>query len=779
MRLASHSRVNPADVQQFPWPVKLNRKFPPRLKEDAPRAGDPVVDNFGRPIMVPPKAARSTDPNVPLQDRKKAPLLWPGTEQEVERVEELISRLEAPKGPQADASLIGPSNSSNNASRAKAGLFKKRVREVHKASSVARKTHNEELLPWILEDHETDKEWEGRRKESRRGLNALKEALQAKRDKGEPISVRPSLAAEDAAKEAAAHFEASQRLSGAVQKEDPGVKDEQVKPEAKSNENHAPWIGKLEGEAHESGSTAAGGAMSHALFVFDERGAGGFRVVPVSRMYKFIQKPKHATKISWEEAEKAYEKHQKARMGEGMSKWISRDAEGNYAPVARRVKSDSGNGADEYVPALSLPGAPSRRGGGGGYNVLENMYDRDSSARRSRFMAVRGDTKRDIRVKDEEGTYGELDYEEDFADDEERNEGDDYAMGEEEHKELEQRIKRELARAEERHEQGEDENDDDDLFGERGRPGRGENDVLTGSGKQMKKIMKALARREGNEAYEDDDDDHNPYASEDSEDEEEDSVMANPEEALRRVREEREREQKELAKLQQQANGQPSQLPSKDTSRSGTPAPADRPAVGAAAKTTSNAQQSGATHHRPGSGHANFAQRATSPTRAHSRQGSRSGSPELAGSPGSSTPSTSLKRKSEIGGASQNAGSGGSSGGIHGANAGKRARTGTNQSASSRASSPGSGSPRSASPSRSGGRVSGASAASLTDLEREIIQLVRSGKVTTTKELIGHFAARLSSQGAALKRSLLEGASRVLATRKPEGTLEVKAGLAE
>lgn len=166
-------------------------------------------------------------------------------------------------------------------------MFQKRVREVYKASSIARKTHNEEVQPWVLEDYETSKDWESRRKESRRGLKALQLGIKARREGGRfPSLPHPSLVA-DTIK---------------VKKEE--VLDEDDKKPAKGKDNHAPWIGKLEGEAHESASTAAGGAMSHALFIFDERNEGGFRVVPVSRMYKFLQKPAHANNMSWEESEK-------------------------------------------------------------------------------------------------------------------------------------------------------------------------------------------------------------------------------------------------------------------------------------------------------------------------------------------------------------------------------------------------------------------------------------------------------------------------------------------
>ena len=145
MRLQSHAKIDPSDSQQFPFPVKLNRKYPPKLKDPLPYAGDPVIDQFGKPVLVP---AQRRDPSQPNQqpltpaERKRIPLLWPGPDDDVHEIEELVQRLETPKGPQADASLIGPSNSSNNATRAKAGLFQKRVREIHKASAAARKTYS-------------------------------------------------------------------------------------------------------------------------------------------------------------------------------------------------------------------------------------------------------------------------------------------------------------------------------------------------------------------------------------------------------------------------------------------------------------------------------------------------------------------------------------------------------------------------------------------------------------------------------------------------------------
>lgn len=104
MKLASFTKVDPSDTSQFPWPVKLNRKWPPKLKDELPVQGDPVLDQWGKPIMIPPKR----DPNDPLnpfasngllpsESKRKTPLLWPGPDDDVHEIEELINRLDAPK----------------------------------------------------------------------------------------------------------------------------------------------------------------------------------------------------------------------------------------------------------------------------------------------------------------------------------------------------------------------------------------------------------------------------------------------------------------------------------------------------------------------------------------------------------------------------------------------------------------------------------------------------------------------------------------------------------
>lgn len=105
MKLASFTKVDPSDSKQFPWPVKLNRKWPPKLKDDLPTQGDPVIDQWGKPVMIPPKRD-SLEGSTSFaylnglstsESKKKTPLLWPGPDEDVHGVEGLLARLETPK----------------------------------------------------------------------------------------------------------------------------------------------------------------------------------------------------------------------------------------------------------------------------------------------------------------------------------------------------------------------------------------------------------------------------------------------------------------------------------------------------------------------------------------------------------------------------------------------------------------------------------------------------------------------------------------------------------
>ncbi|EPQ25920.1 uncharacterized protein PFL1_06594 [Pseudozyma flocculosa PF-1] len=511
MKFAHHTRVDPADTSQFVPPLKLNRKNPPRPKLPRPKPGDPVTDKYGRPMLA----------------KDGQPLTWPAPGEDLARIEEVIRKEDKPKAPGADQSLIAPGSA---ARPPKGKLFQKKVKEVHKAADSTRRTMKQEYFPWVLEDFETSEEWESTRNPVPTGAKALEGWIDELKAKGQLQQPGSSEARDGDVSMASAG------PSSAVKDEGEAAKASAAGPSSSSASasSHAPWIGKLEGDSDENATS------HHVLFVFDERDAGGFKVVPVTRMYKFLQKPKHST-MSNEEVEAEYQKYQKTKE---MDRWAMRKARGDGGPTsASAVKSEgggSGGGWGDWpgVGRLALPSGGSSSGGG----------------RRRNLMAVHGGAllnddddegggSRRRKREDDGGTYGELDYEEEFADDEEKmDEGDPYAE-DEETRELEERLKREMARA---NKIGDDAADSD-VEGE-GSAAEDDNKMLTGSGEQMRKLVRALARKDGNEVYDRDEEERNPYASDDSDDDDDETYVANPEKALQIAREEREKREREAAK---------------------------------------------------------------------------------------------------------------------------------------------------------------------------------------------------------------------------------------
>lgn len=99
MKLASHARVNPSDTSQFPGPVRLNRKLPPREKDRLPKAGSPVLDQYGNAVMVPvPPPEDDSNPATPSgAPVKRAPLLWPFPDDDFAPIEAALNRLNPAK----------------------------------------------------------------------------------------------------------------------------------------------------------------------------------------------------------------------------------------------------------------------------------------------------------------------------------------------------------------------------------------------------------------------------------------------------------------------------------------------------------------------------------------------------------------------------------------------------------------------------------------------------------------------------------------------------------
>ncbi|SPO26681.1 related to TFG1 - TFIIF subunit (transcription initiation factor), 105 kD [Ustilago trichophora] len=738
MKFAHHTRVDPNDTSQFIPPLKLNRKNPPRLKLPRPNPGDPITDKYNRPMM-------GKDGQL---------LTWPGPDDDLQRIEDVIKKEVAAKGPGADQNLIAPGGS---ARPPKSKLFKKKVREIHKAADSARKTMKEEHFPWVLEDFETSEEWESIRTPIPTGARALQDHIDELKAKRTGSSTNNADANGDVK---------MQDSKSAIKGED-GIKQESgaSTSSSSSSTSHAPWIGKLEGDSSSEASSL------HVLFVFDERDAGGFKVVPVSRMYKFLQKPKHSTMTN-EQVEQEYQKYQKTKE---MDRWALRNKPIAAGSSSVTKQEDSAAWRNwPQVNQLSLPtgmsfGAGRRRNlmAVHGGELLRGDDDDDGNAGRRR------------KREDSPGAgYDELDYEEEFADDEEIHDPEADVVDDEEAKELEERLKREMARANNM-------GDDEEAADEASAP-EDENQILTGSGKQMMKIMRALAKREGNEAYEKDDDGRNPYATDDSDEDEEESYVANPEKAIQLAREEREKKEKEAAKTKGKSSTTPG-------TGSGSNTPTDRvekkPVILGGVQT----QQQQPQQSRPGAGHASLAQRATSPTRGASKIGSkqvsRSSSPSLARSvspgraespPVSSETSTSggnggssgLKRRADSPAtpATPTSSSSPATASANRAEA-KRAKTGTT---SSRAASPGTSSP----PASKRGSRAGSPTAPRTPanaVEAEIIQLIRDGKIANTSELVQHFRKRLKSEPH-IKDQLSAAVRKVAVMDKSTNRLKLKDG---
>ncbi len=329
-----------------------------------------------------------------------------------------------------------------------------------------------------------------------------------------------------------------------------------------------------------------------------------------------------------------------------------------------------------------------------------------------------------------EGGHDELDFEEDFADDDERMEMlDRDAFEDEETRELEQRLREEMRRAEA---DGAEEEEPE------------ENRMLTGTGKQMKKMMKLLGQRDGNEAY--DSDEENPYASDDSGDV--DMAVADPEKALEEARQKRLQREKEEGKAEGSKSG------SQSGSRGGTPAAGEteekKPSVSRAQSPAvpSPGRPGRTDSFQSGKGHASVAQRATSPSRTvpgkpSSRPGSRATSP----GPSSLGPgaAASNKRKPDDRGSPSPEVS----------TEPKRPRTSTARSASP--SSPGSG--------RGSRDGSPSNRQPANEVEAALIEFLRNGKYITTQDVVQRFKGHAKDEEG--KKRLTQALKRV-ATSAPD-----------
>lgn len=251
-------------------------------------------------------------------------------------------------------------------------------------------------------------------------------------------------------------------------------------------EEYYPWVMEdYDGQNVFVGNYEAGlSDTQHVLFVFDK---DGFRMVPAEKVYKFTPRNKYAT-LTLEEAEAKMEKNS------SVPRWLMKHMEesnGQDATPDQRFRRPASNGN------VSVPSAAEKR----------------------RLRMVSGGANPNDRDSD----HDEIDFDEEFADDEEAPiiDGD-----EEENKLSEQKIKKEMLKAAHFDGQSDAEGDDDDI-----------NDLFEVEksrkvDKEGRKLRKFLNKTEGGVYDSDDDDNLNPYLSKsdlESNDESDDEITVKQE----------------------------------------------------------------------------------------------------------------------------------------------------------------------------------------------------------------------------------------------------------
>ncbi|GAA6010935.1 hypothetical protein JCM11491_004608 [Sporobolomyces phaffii] len=556
--------VDPADPQAFVRPVRLNRKDPRTVR----RLTDQDRERFNQRALL-NSAQAGVDP-MQLDGGGDNNQNDPDSKPDVVKDEQGDDDGDAKRDKeQLDPTLVGRGTSglvSGSRARGPGGMFKKKTRRVFVASEESRRLKREEWQPWVLEDDDGHERWIG-------------------------------------------------RLEGGAGEVDlQGGKSQQ---QANGKASLKGW------RPAANASDAGGGGSSYVAFVFGDNG-DEFQVVPINRWYKFNQGPKYLT-LAEEEAEEEWNRQQKTKETE---RWVMHK---RVAPIP-----NPNAGSTESSAAASTSTAPtltrttttaatsSRPPGGRGGNLRDRMIARsavgikvdDDDADdhgKPRLKAVisattgtGGGARAAARGRGGGGDQDddEFDYEEDFQDDEEGIAKIDDLADEDETKELEERIRKEMRGAERPDEIPDDVDRDDD-------------DELTGTGREIKKLVK---KTDKSGAYESDDEE-NPYASSDEEDDNASVTSADA----------------------RAGGGGPA------SSRQTSPQPL---ASGSGRAQSPSSAHSHSRHHSPssragtpvsGSGSALLAKRATSPS-------GRSAATSRTSSPGPSSLSSSSKRKRGEGG---------------------------------------------------------------------------------------------------------------------------------
>ncbi|CAK9441007.1 uncharacterized protein LODBEIA_P48760 [Lodderomyces beijingensis] len=272
-------------------------------------------------------------------------------------------------------------------------------------------------------------------------------------------------------------------------------------------EEHYPWViedytGKnVYVGNYEAGSTE----LQNVLFVFDK---DGFKMIPAEKVYRFTPRNKYAT-LTLEEAEAKMERNS------SVPRWLMKHMENDSLTEGSPDQRFRNNGSSSNGRAGGGYGG----GGGGGRGGVGGGYGGGAGGGRGRMRSVLGgDSGASASANDRDSDHDDLDFEEEFADDEEAPimDGD-----EEENKMSERKIKKEMLKAAhlKAEEDAEVDDDLDDLF---------ETEKSRKVDKEGKKLRKMLNKREGG-IYDSEDDEREqmPYLSRSDLESEEESETEN------------------------------------------------------------------------------------------------------------------------------------------------------------------------------------------------------------------------------------------------------------
>ncbi|KAI8445775.1 hypothetical protein BY996DRAFT_8467186 [Phakopsora pachyrhizi] len=254
-------------------------------------------------------------------------------------------------------------------------------------------------------------------------------------------------------------------------------------------------------------------ASNYVVFCLDKNGEN-FTILPCHWFNKFTHCPNYDT-LGPEEAEAAYEKMQKPTTKEDVGRWfMRRRGAAAGSNLMNPINQSTGNSSSIGISTSDFKQKQSLKP-----SIFDESKISLGSASRpqGKFTAVHGggnlmgkDEDEDVKPKlGQDGDFDKVDYDEEFANDEEgAGNLNNEAMEEDELRELEERMKREMLAAGRAGDKEKDRDnmivDKDDLFGKR--------DDLTKEGKAVKKLL--MRKADNNDVYDSDDDVKNPYASE-------------------------------------------------------------------------------------------------------------------------------------------------------------------------------------------------------------------------------------------------------------------------